>query len=564
MKPLWFLFTRQLLNSSRRAFANPLRAILAIILITIVASSLIGLQYSDVPQNKTQVNQIIQTDPLAKMILILTFIHAVYFLLMFISLTANKSIFNESDMNFVFPVSLPKLKVFYLFLFRNVFFGSLYGFLTILFYTFIISPRIIFKISSLSQQAPLWATFSYPVLFFLVMFTLSVFHVIWGIKVMQSKLTWKQLRHLFIIIVVLILLSITYYTTDAIRDGQVIRQAIYSSLHQPVIFWALLPVRAFAEALLVPYTGWSLTLTYGLLLWFTAATFTFQLLKKNKAWLYEYGSWVAQRQSIVRAQQKNPILAIKNILEKKRQKTNYGFKQIRLAKLWSPSGELALLWRNLIVDQRVNENFIFKSVIFVTIGMVVFNQVSGYVHLKITENLIIVILAIVFGAISFIYLLGSYYVIPNLSKNTDIQKPLPFRVKRVILIEIMYNIIVVALSNLLIFIAALFLFDTHWIKIIYVFVVGVSVTFPLSVGLNLLLLINPEKSDPLQRIIVVFFQLPVLLLCLLPSAAAITVGFILNFSLFLNAFLTISVNAIGTFLLVILTAKKYEHFNPSE
>jgi hypothetical protein len=569
VRPLWFLTFKLFVNSLRRAFGNPTRAILTLVMIGFIllaiGGNLISILFEPPKTPPTPVQPLmLPTHALTGLMMIM---HLALILMAFTPTNARANIgfFVEADVNYLFPTPLDRFKVFRFLLLARGLFGSFFLMLLISFYYVVFGRASIRQLSTFMEpQVGAWGLLSYPLIYGTMSVALIMGSVRLGLHAYHHPRVWSRCWIVMISVLLLITGILGWYGYRAAESGGLFWQGVYQGLSNPLIYALLLPVRAPADAGVIVYNGWTPALFAGWFFWLGLAIMMHASLRRQAGWLYEFAGAMAQKRSRMQSAQRNPMEVVYQQAAERAQQGKLRAKRIRLFERWVPTGAWALLWRDLLLGFRLNGtgSWIFQV-------LILFGAVSALVAVKLfagekAGRVVVPVVGMVQYIVAILFIIGSLYGLMDLLKRMDFQKPLPLPAFKVVLIETLPAILFLGLMLFVIMLTALATFPDKASLWLYLFVVEITFMFPMSLGLLVLVMMNPDQTDYTQRLLLGFLMFPIVIIAGLPGGVLVLICFLAKVPLWLNAMLVISANAAMTAVMASVAASKYEAFNPTD
>jgi hypothetical protein len=157
---------------------------------------------------------------------------------------------------------------------------------------------------------------------------------------------------------------------------------------------------------------------------------------------------------------------------------------------------------------------------------------------------------------------GSYYGIVDLLRRVELQKPLPFSSREVVLVESLPTALLVLAIQLMVALIVILLFPQAWGFWLGMGLVVASFAPVLQMAMWMLALLNPDPNDYTQRLVLGLLMFPVLVLAGLPGGLILLLGLLLKLPLVLIALLTVVANLSVGALFVAINSNLYEGFSP--
>lgn len=567
MRPLWFLTFKVFINSLRRAFGNPTRAILTLVMIgfmvLVIGVNLISILFEP-PKTPPAAFQpvMLPTHVLTGLMMVM---HLALVLMAFTptNARANVGFFLEADVNYLFTTPLDKFKVFRFLLLARGLFGSFLLMFLITFYYVVFGRASIRQLSMVMEpQVGAWGLLSYPLIYGTMSVALILTSVRIGLHAHHHPHVWKRFWIALLGVLLLTGAILGWYGYRTIETGGFFWQGVYEGLSNPFVYLLLLPVRAPADAGVIVYNGWTYALFIGWFFWLGLAVMMHGALRKQADWLYEFAAAMAQKRSRMQTAQRNPMEVVYQQAAERAQQGKLRATRLRFFERWVPTGVWALLWRDMLLGFRLNgtASWIMQAIVlFVAIGALV--AVKLFAGEK-AGKAVVPVVGVVQYVIAILFLIGSLYGLMDLLKRMDFQKPLPLPAFKVVLVEILPAILFLGLLLFAIMATAIATFPERAALWLYLFAVEITFMFPISLGLLVLVLTNPDQTDYTQRMLLSFLMFPAVIAAGLPGGLIMLICFLVKAPLLLNALLVMAANVVMTAVMASLAASKYEAFNP--
>jgi hypothetical protein len=567
---LIFLSIRVFVNSIRRAFENPLRAALTILVASLIlcgwGGALLG-SLLEVGRSPRMPSPMLDPEQvLTRSLAIVTGFHLFYTLLAFVPAfsQARLSYFVEADVNYLFPTPLRGLSLFRGMLLARGAIGSLFLMLMMVLYLFMTGGRSIRQLMLVGEpKVSAWALLIYP-----LMLMLMLLGVLWlGVALRLVEAHRPRIRWWVWAGFIGWMLGgvglVSWRTWMLWQQGErSVSAALQASLDWlPAYLW-LLPVRALSDAALIVYQGWTPAMGLGLLFWVGVWLWADRRIARDAARLYELAAQMAQRGAQQRLAQTDPVRTMyQSALERMGQRDR-PVRTLRWLERWTPRGVWALLWRDLLLAWRLHGwGLVFMLSLLVALPAVPLAIIRYFV-----AEVSIDVAKMVYAAMQFFVALmttiGSYYGIVDLLRRVDFQKPLPFSSRAVVLVEALPTAVLFLWVQLMGSLVASLLFPQGWSFWLGMGLAIASFAPVLQMAMWTLALLNPDPHDYTQRLVLSFVMLPVILLAGLPGGLILGVGLVMELSPLLLAPLVIVANLSVGAILVAINSRLYEQFNP--
>lgn len=571
MKPLWFLTTRVLVNSLKRAFGNPLRAILTLLVLGFFfltfAGNVLSMFFGDSKPPPMPANMML--DPrliVDKLIGLMTLLHLALVAAAFFPSTAKSyaGFFLEPDVNYLFPTPLKRFKVFRFLVLARGMFGSLMLMLLIVFYYAVFGRRSLMQLSALNiePQVGPWGLMTYPLIYSLMTMGLLFVSVNIGIRAYHNPALWKRVWLILGVGLGGVAVAMAFFGLQAAQNGESVVDGLIAGMNHPVLYALLIPLRAPADAAMIVYNGWSVAVVLGAVFWLGVLVAANRALKTQDVWLYEYAGASAQKRARAVSAQQNPLQAMMDRVAEDAQKGKIKTLRVPFLERWRPTGVWALFWRDLLIGWRLGgmTNLIMLTVILL-LGAGALMAVKIWGGQK-ADKLVVVVAGLSQYIIALLFIVGSLYGIMDILKRMDFQKPMPLPASHVVLIEVLPTILTLALLLIPLTLISIALFPQNAGLWLYLLFIELSFMLPISLGLLILVLMNPDQTDYTQRLLLGVLMFPIIFLCGAPGLILLGLSFYFKVPLVINAVLVLGANAMATVFLTTVAANRYESFNP--
>lgn len=570
LRILAFLAFWTLINSFRRAFANPVRAVLTVGVVMFVLLGWGGMLLATVMEDGRTVS-VPQTAGDSALILtrslaIAVFIHWLYVLSLGISALFRPIhlLFQESDVHYLFTSPLCPLSLFRGLLLIRGLLGALASMAMLLVYVIFFGGRSVTRlITTVEPIMNSWALLIYPILYLLAFVGVLFVSVAIALREIQGRSVRRAWIVGFVgwaILSVLVVGGKLYQESGS--TGSFMTALVHALEWLPAKI-LLIPVRGLADGTLILYQGWTPAITASFLFWGSLVLWGNGQLVQNRGWLYELGAELARLGGKVPQARQDPMRAyIERAMERAQKKP---LRTLGWLERWTPSGVLALLWRDLLIAWRASGWTNVLVIVFVALVPIGLMALVAYRSQsppspKVLQSIYISVQS----AIAFFYAFGSYYGMTDLLRRIEWQKPMPFASWQVVLVESLPTVIFFMLSQMLAICLAIGLFPNLWL---YWLVGGLAVTawlWVLQMAMFTVALVNPNPSDYTQRLLTSFIMVPLLCLGGVPGATVWIVGSVLKWHVVLTGLITLGVQALVGMVLVAISATLYERFSPND
>lgn len=561
---------RVLVNSIRRAFANPLRAVLTLLVLAFFlcgwGGALIGSLY-DSPTSEASPEVLQPQRLLLRSSGLVVLVHWFY-----VVFTVFPSMFRpafalvqESDVHYLFTTPLKPLTLFRGIILIRGLFGALFFLLMLAFYLLFFGGARLRVLAAVQEPVvPVIALLIYPILYLLVFGTA----LLWSIALEAMEIAGRSVRGwvvraLFVWAVLSFGLTAGYlvYLMRTSADWALLT-ALGKAVDWLPAYLLLLPVRGLADATLVIYQGFTPAMGVAFLIWLLGALSANRMLVRYQGLLYEVGASLARRGAAARASQRDPI---GTYLQRKAERASTKpLRTLRWLERWTPRGVLALLWRDLLITWRASGwgnllVMLLMAAAPIALTLLIYYTASPEREMRLAPK---IAYAITQAITAFFISFGAFYGFTDTLRRVEWQKPLPFSPRAVIVVEALPSVVFFAASQL---IAALVL--SPWLPSGGLFWLGSSVlaiawATVLMMAMLAIALINPDPTDYTQRLLTGVLIVPMLLLTGAPGALLWLLGVGLQWHLGLTVGLGCLTNLFVALILTALNGTLYEQFSP--
>ncbi len=568
---VWFLTVRVVINSFRRAFANPLRAVLTVLVIGFILCSwggaLVGALLE--PVRAPRAPQLM-LDPEAVMGRSLTIVLGFHLLYVVLAMApafsrGQFSYFVEGDVNFLFPTPVRALSLFRGVLLMRGAIGTIFLMLFLIIYLLMSGGRSIRQLALVAEpQTSGWALLVYPLLFL----SMSLAALWLGVAVRLMEEERPALRWLFWVGVIgWALLGaglMVGYAWMLWQNQPSVRfsEALLMGANWLPAYVLLLPARALADAALIVYGGWTPAIGLGLIFWLGVLVWADRRIVAHAGRLYELASAMAQRGARYRLARRDPMSAMYQGALERMSRRERPVRTLRWLERWTPRGVWALLWRDILLSWRLQGWMLIAAIaLFIAIPSVPL----GIIRYSLEKQSLLVA-QVTYVSIQYMIVImtaiGSYYAIVDLLRRVDFQKPLPFSSRAVVLVESLPTAVMFALIQLVVSLVAIVWFPQAWVFWLGMGLALVSFVPVLMMAMWMLAMLNPDPNDYTQRLLLGLLMFPAILLAGLPGGLILTVGLVLRLSPLLLAPIVMAANFSVGAILVAINSNLYEQFSP--
>jgi len=567
---LLFLTVRVMVNSFRRAFENPLRAVLTILVLIFIVcgwgSALLAMLIEPPRPPRAPIPALDPTVALGRSMVIVLGLHIAYIVLGLLPSFSRGwlSYFVEGDVHFLFPTPIKPLTLFRGLLLVRGAIGIAALMLMLIIYLILLGGRSMRQLALVGvPQASGWSLLAYPLLFLVMSLALLWLGV--AIRLMEMErprvLTWFWVGIVsWALVGVGLVVGRAWFLVQ--QAGQPPFAALQASIEWlPAMLW-LLPARSLSDAMLVVYQGWTPAIGLGLLFWLGVLLWADRCIVREAGRLYELAAFMAQRSSRLRMARGDPMqAAYQRALERMSERAR-PVRTLRWLERWTPRGVWALLWRDLLLSWRLQGwGLVLMLLLLVAIPTVPL-ALMRYLIEKDSLGAAKAIYLMMQYTIMLMMAFGSYYGIVDLLRRVELQKPLPFSSREVVLVESLPIALLVLVMQLMVAMIAILLFPQAWGFWLGMGLVVASFAPVLQMAMWMLALLNPDPNDYTQRLVLGLLMFPVLVLAGLPGGLILLLGLILKLPLALIALLTVLANLSVGAMFVAINSRLYEQFSP--
>jgi hypothetical protein len=566
---LMYLTVRVLVNSIRRAFSNPLRAILTTLVLAFFLCGWGGALIGSLAENPARA----QPDMLQPQRLMLRSIGLVVIIHWFyVVFTIIPSVFRpafalvqESDVHYLFTTPLKPLALFRGMILIRGLFGALFFLMLLAVYLLLFGGARLRLLATVQEPvAPAIALLGYPVMYLLVFSTA----LLWSIVLEAMEITGRSVRRL----VSRLLIGWTVLSF-ALTAGYLVylrrsldEFALLTALGEAVdwlpAYVLLLPVRGLADAAIVLYQGFTPAMGVSFALWLVGVLLANRLLARYQDVLYEVGASLARRGAAARASQRDPLGTY--LKRKAEQASTKPLRTLRWLERWTPRGVWALLWRDLLITWRASGwgNLLMVALMAAApVGLALLIHYTAPSERDVRLALKIAY-AVAQALTAFFIAFGAFYGFTDMLRRVEWQKPLPFSPRAVMVVESLPSVVFFAASQLLAALVISLWFPNGWLFWLGSSVVAISWAIVLMMAMLAIALINPDPTDYTQRLLSGVLMVPALLLTGAPGAAIWLLGVGLQWNLWLMVGLSCLTNLFAALALTAFNGALYEKFSP--
>lgn len=566
MKPLLFLQIRQIVNGVKRAIRSPRRLIGFLFFLLWIGGGPLrtlfmgrGFVSTTGPESEALMRNIHLQNPIGVVTSAAFLVLGAFCTLSVLSLTAYRGTFNMPDVDVLFPTPIDAKTILKFRILRD----SLLTILVPLIFTLIFFAPAAQAVMTLREQLSIQSVFVSIRLMYLAFLIMSASLVtlgygitmylnrpVRGSEVQLRAAIWMTMMFPIIVIGVFLLGLHQQFTVES----------VITSANSPVLRVILFPAYFAANFATVPIThNWAM-FALSIAVFALMITASFQFALSQAKWLYEISSMRAAALSEMMGQMKQGAVYGSTLNRARKGK----LRAVRLGFLnrWTPTGVMALVWRDLVVQARTQGLFN----LLLPIGLAIFPKVI--IMIQTSEEVVTSKMGII-----AIFMLHTLALAANTAqigfaeflKRVDTLKPLPFRSAGVALAEILGKSATAVLGAILGFSLAAVLYpDMVWYAIAGVIFVVPATVLNSSVTMIITVLL-PDVEDPTQRSFRGLVQMLAMMASwLLPLGTYLGLMFGAHAQP-LIASLTAQIFMIPEILLCSFFAGKvYESFNPKE
>jgi hypothetical protein len=566
---LWYLTLRVVVNSIRRAFANPLRAVLTTFVLAFFLCGWGGALIGSLAENPARA----QPDMLQPQRLMLRSIGLVVIIHWFyVVFTIIPSVFRpayalvqESDVHYLFTTPLKPLALFRGMILIRGLFGALFFLMLLAVYLLLFGGARLRLLATVQEPvAPAIALLGYPMMYLLVFSTA----LLWSIALEAMEITGRSVRRLVSRLLVgwaVLSFALTAGYLVYLRrslDEFALLTALGEAVDWLPAYVLLLPVRGLADAAIVLYQGFTPAMGVSFALWLVGVLLANRLLVRYQGVLYEVGASLARKGAAARASQRDPL---GTYLQRKAERAAAKpLRTLRWLERWTPRGALALLWRDLLITWRASgwANLLMVALMAavpVGLALLLYYTASPERDMRLALK---IAYAVAQAMTAFFISFGAFYGFTDMLRRVEWQKPLPFSPRAVMVVESLPSVVFFAASQLLAALVISLWFPGDWLFWLGSSIVATSWAIVLMMAMLAIALINPDPTDYTQRLLSGVLIVPALLLTGAPSAAIWLLGVGLQWNLWLMVGLACLTNLFAAFALTAFNGALYEKFSP--
>jgi len=566
---LMYLTVRVLVNSIRRAFSNPLRAILTTLVLAFFLCGWGGALIGSLAENPARA----QPDMLQPQRLMLRSIGLVVIIHWFyVVFTIIPSVFRpafalvqESDVHYLFTTPLKPLALFRGMILIRGLFGALFFLMLLAVYLLLFGGARLRLLATVQEPvAPAIALLGYPVMYLLVFSTA----LLWSIVLEAMEITGRSVRRLVSrLLIGWAVLSFALTAGYLVYLRRSLDEFAFLTALGKAVDWLpayvlLLPVRGLADAAIVLYQGFTPAMGVSFALWLVGVLLANRLLARYQDVLYEVGASLARRGAAARASQRDPLGTY--LQRKAEQASTKPLRTLRWLERWTPRGVWALLWRDLLITWRASGwgNLLMVALMAAApVGLALLIHYTAPSERDVRLALKIAY-AVAQALTAFFIAFGAFYGFTDMLRRVEWQKPLPFSPRAVMVVESLPSVVFFAASQLLAALVISLWFPNGWLFWLGSSVVAISWAIVLMMAMLAIALINPDPTDYTQRLLSGVLMVPALLLTGAPGAAIWLLGVGLQWNLWLMVGLSCLTNLFAALALTAFNGALYEKFSP--
>jgi hypothetical protein len=566
---LWYLTLRVVVNSIRRAFANPLRAVLTTFVLAFFLCGWGGALIGSLAENPARA----QPDMLQPQRLMLRSIGLVVIIHWFyVVITIIPSVFRpayalvqESDVHYLFTTPLKPLALFRGMILIRGLFGALFFLMLLAVYLLLFGGARLRLLATVQEPvAPAIALLGYPMMYLLVFSTA----LLWSIVLEAMEITGRSVRRLVSrLLIGWAVLSFALTAGYLVYLRRSLDEFAFLTALGEAVDWLpayvlLLPVRGLADAAIVLYQGFTPAMGVSFALWLVGVLTANRLLARYQGVLYEVGASLARKGAAARVSQRDPL---GTYLQRKAERAAAKpLRTLRWLERWTPRGALALLWRDLLITWRASGwgNLLMVALMAAApVGLALLIHYTAPPERDVRLALRLGY-AVAQMLTAFFISFGAFYGFTDMLRRVEWQKPLPFPPRAVMVVESLPSVVFFAASQLLAALVISLWFPSDWLFWLGSSVVATSWAIVLMMAMLSIALINPDPTDYTQRLLSGVLMVPALLFSGAPGAAIWLLGVGLQWNLWLMVGLSCLTNLFAALALTAFNGALYEKFSP--
>jgi hypothetical protein len=566
---LWYLTLRVVVNSIRRAFANPLRAVLTTFVLAFFLCGWGGALIGSLAENpaRAQPDMLQPQRLMLRSIGLVVIIHWFYVVFMVIPsvLRPAYALVQESDVHYLFTTPLKPVTLFRGMILIRGMFTALFFLMVLTVYLLLFGGARLRLLATVQEPAaPAIALLCYPVLYLLVFST----SLLWSIALEAMEITGRGVRR-WVLRALLGWAVLSFGVTGGylvylsrMSEEFALLTALGKAVDWLPAYVLLLPVRGLADAAIVLYQGVTPAMGVSFALWLAGVLLANRALARYQNALYEVGASLARKGAAARASQRDPM---GTYLQRKAEAASAKpLRTLRWLERWTPRGALALLWRDLLITWRASGwgNLLMVALMAaVPVGLALLIHYTASPE-RDTRLALKIAYAVAQAMAAFFISLGAFYGFTDMLRRVEWQKPLPFSPRAVMVVESLPSVVFFAASQLLAALVISLWFPSDWLFWLGSSVVATSWAIVLMMAMLAIALINPDPTDYTQRLLSGVLTVPALLFSGAPGAAIWLLGVGLQWNLWLMVGLSCLTNLFAALVLTAFNGALYEKFSP--
>ena len=569
-RALGYLTLRVVVNSLRRAFANPLRAILTTLVLAFVlcgwGGALLG-SLMETPAARARPDLFQPQQLMLRSLGLVVLIHWFYVVFMVIPsvLRPAYALVQESDVHYLFTTPLKPVTLFRGMILIRGMFTALFFLMVLTVYLLLFGGARLRLLATVQEPAaPAIALLCYPVLYLLVFST----SLLWSIALEAMEITGRGVRR-WVLRALLGWAVLSFGVTGGylVYLSRMSEEFALLTVLGKAVDWLpayvlLLPVRGLADAAIVLYQGVTPAMGVSFALWLAGVLLANRALARYQNALYEVGASLARKGAAARASQRDPM---GTYLQRKAETASAKpLRTLRWLERWTPRGALALLWRDLLITWRASGwgNLLMVALMAaVPVGLALLIHYTASPE-RDTRLALKIAYAVAQAMAAFFISLGAFYGFTDMLRRVEWQKPLPFSPRAVMVVESLPSVVFFAGSQLLAALVISLWFPSDWLFWLGSSVVATSWAIVLMMAMLAIALINPDPTDYTQRLLSGVLTVPALLFSGAPGAAIWLLGVGLQWNLWLMVGLSCLTNLFAALVLTAFNGALYEKFSP--
>lgn len=570
LRVLLFQTVRVFINGLRRAFGNPVRAILTLLVVGFVlcgwGAALLGSMFDAppprMPQGEFQPEQVFTRS--VGVVLLIHWLYVVFTVIPSVFRPA-QILVQESDVHYLFTTPLKPLTLFRGIILIRGMLGALFFLLLLVIYLFMFGG-VNLRLMALAQPPAVsaWVMLIYPLLYLLVFASA----LLGSVALEAAEIAGRSHRKVWAwgligwAALCVLVVGGKVWLLRLAEPGQGLAAYIGQAVDWTPAYALLLPVRALADAALVLYNGFTPALWFGLAFWLVGTLLGNAALVRYQDRLYEVGASLARKGAQARAAQRDPFRVY--IERKAESAAKKPLRTLRWLERWTPRGVWALFWRDLLITWRASgwgNLAVIALMAALPVGFMLFVKLGADPERDLAAPLRVVYIAAQ-ALVVFFIAFGAYYSMTDMLRRVEWQKPLPFSPRAVVVVESLPTVALFALSQLITVIAASVLFPQDWLFWLGGSLVAISWCVVLQMAMMWIALVNPDPSDYTQRLLTGVLMMPALALSGAPGLGIWILGVALKWNLLLSAGLAFGANLFVGIALTAINSALYEQFSP--